>query len=167
MDYNILEETLVRYDELLTNDKFIQNVIDNYKYRFKYDVIKTISKIVNEILDKEDIDLVIPNNFNIITEDNNDNINRIIYWSYYKTIFPDNANDNINELDIYYKRKIIDLEKKSYLQELKMFNENLRLSKEVELNKQQLNNIYIIFIIYLFIRWINYLLIPFPLTINI
>ena len=100
MNYNyneILNETLIRLDELIIDNNFIEKVIDNYKYYIihkKNNVIKFISKIIKNIIENKDIDIIIPYDFNINTGHINDNTNRIIYWSYYKTIYPDDINTN-------------------------------------------------------------------------
>ena len=152
---DILNETLVRYDELSNDNKFIDKVIHNYKCYMKDNIIKTIIKIVEEIKNKRDISLVFPDDFHIITDDNNDNINRIIYWSCYKTLYPDYNN---RFMKIRYDMNEFD--KKYYLQ-------NIAIMNEFKLQKSYIINLYMIFILYIFIRWINFLSILFPLSINL
>jgi hypothetical protein len=143
MDDNedILNETLIRFDEHLRTKKFIDKIIYNYnKYIInkydKIDVINTIKINIMKIIANKNIDYVIPNEFRIITDDNNDNINRIIYWSYYKTIYPD---------------KDREIENKFIIQEKRLMRECNELREEIDNLKKYIRMIIIAIPVHIFI----------------
>lgn len=111
---DIVADTIARLNELINDDNnnLLENIIINHKIYMmrknnyhKNQVVTYIKHIVLSIIHKNDIDLVIPRDFAITVYNNNDNINRIIYWAYYNVI---NENDNAfrNNKDLIIKKHL-------------------------------------------------------------
>jgi len=142
MNVEILEETIRRFNEIEINSSFIENAISNYNNynnnkNQKKEIEKIIKKTVEMIINKKDINAIIPSNFNI-TNDINDNINRIIYWCFYSYFYPNKYLSYYNkktETDINIRFK--ELHKCVLAQQQYFYDENIKINKQLLLIKKE------------------------------
>jgi len=146
----ILNETLQRFNEIKMDMFFIQKVYDNYSsyhnknyYNDRKEVEELIKSTIDLIIKNKDINLIIPINFNVVN-DINDNINRIIYWCFHTYYYPHRYVNFYNKKIEYLGNEITKLKNKNLKlhnsiieQQEHFYNEDIKINKILFLIKKE------------------------------
>lgn len=161
----ILKETLERFNEIKMDMFFIQKVHENYNsyhnknyYNDRKEVEELIKSTIDLIIKNKDINLIIPINFNVVN-DINDNINRIIYWCFHTYYYPHRYINFYNEKIEYLGNQITKLKNKNLKlhnsiieQQEHFYNEDIKINKILlKIKKEYKFNMIIIMNLQIFI----------------